>query len=82
VGIKDLSDFVRIIKDEKVKFDDILINFYVTKIPLDKEMQIVTKEEIAKACLCFNIFSYQGEFYEQMSILARESPLSLIVSNF
>ena len=53
--IKDSSDFVELIKDEKVELEDMLISFGVvslfTKIPLNEAVQVineVTNSKIAR----------------------------------
>jgi hypothetical protein len=89
--IKDSNDFIKIIKNEKIRTQDTLISFDVvslfTKIPLDEAIQIVkevTDPEIAnlaEVCLRSTLFSYQGELYEQTSGVALGSPLFPIVSN-
>jgi hypothetical protein len=89
--IKDSNEFIGVIKNEKVKPENILIIFDVfsifTKILLDEAIQVVKEvtdektKKIVKVCLCSTFFSYQGEFYEQTSSVAMGSPLSPIVSN-
>ena len=89
--IKDSNDFIKIIKNEKIRPQDTLISFDVvslfTKIPLDKAIQVVKEAtdpettKLAEVCLCSTFLSYQGEFYEQTSGVAMGSPLSPIVAN-
>jgi hypothetical protein len=89
--IQDSSDFVNIIKGEKVQPGDMLINFDVvslfTKIPLNEVVQVsneVTNLEttrLVEVCLTSNFFSFQGEFFEQISGVAMGSLLSPIVTN-
>jgi hypothetical protein len=89
--IKDSNEFIKIIKNEKVRPQDTLISFDVvslfTKIPLDEAIQIVKEitdpetANLAEVCLRSTFFSYQGEFYEKTSGVAMGSPLSPIVAN-
>jgi hypothetical protein len=89
--IKDSNEFIKIIKNEKVRPQDTLISFDVvslfTKIPLDEAIQIIKEvtdpetTNLAKVYLRSTFFSYQGEFYEQTSGVAMGSPLSPIVAN-
>ena len=75
----------------RVEESDILVRFDVvslfTKIPLDEAVKVineVTDPETAKLdeiCLRSTFFSFQGEFYEQVSGVAMGSPLPPIVAN-
>ena len=70
---------------------DILVSFDVvslfTKIPLDEAVKVINDvtdpetTKIAEVCLWSTFFSFQGEFYEQVSGAAMGSPLSPIVAN-
>jgi hypothetical protein len=89
--IKDSNDFIKIIKNEKIRPQDTLISFDVvslfTKIPLNEAIQIIKEvtdpetANLAEICLRSTFFSYQGEFYEQTCGVAMGSPLSPIVAN-
>jgi hypothetical protein len=71
---KDSNDFIRIIKNEKVKPEDTLINFdaisLFNKITLDEAIQVVKEvteprtTKLAEVCLRSTFFICQGEFYE------------------
>ena len=75
--IKDSTDFVRLISEEKIDPNDIMVRFDVvslfTKITLNESIEViqeVTDPETAKfaeICLHSTFFSFQGEFYEQTS---------------
>jgi hypothetical protein len=66
--IKDQNKFIRIINNEMVKPEDILISFDVvslfTKILLDEAIHIVKevmdpeRTKLAEVCLCSTFFSY------------------------
>jgi hypothetical protein len=89
--IKDSNEFIKIIKNEKVRPQDTLINFDVvslfTKIPLDEAIQIVKEvtdpetTNLAEVFLHSTFFSYQGEFYEQTNSVAMGPPFSPIFAN-
>jgi hypothetical protein len=89
--IKDSNEFIKIMRNEKVKLEDILISFdfvfIFTKIPLDEAIQVVKEvtnletTKLVEICLCSTFFSYQGEFYEQINDVAMGSPLSPIIAN-
>lgn len=78
--IKDSNYFVKLIKDDILEERNILVNFDVvslfSKIPLDEAVQVikeVTDPEIAKLVeifLRYTFFSFQGEYYEQISGVA------------
>lgn len=89
--IKDSNDFVKLIKNERVDKDDILVSFDVvslfTKIPLDEfvhVIKVVTDPEttkLADICLHSTLFSFQDHYYEQILGVAMGSLLSPIVAN-
>jgi len=84
-------DFVKLIKNERVNHDDILVSFDVvslfTKIPLDEAIQVIKEvvdpetAKLAEICLRSTVFTFQGGYYEQTSGVAMGSPLSPIMAN-
>ena len=89
--IKDSSDFVNLIKEERVEPKDMLIIFNVvsvfTKIPLNDAIQVINEvtypqtTRLVEVCLRSTFFSFQGEFFEKISGVAMGSSLSPIVAN-
>ena len=89
--IKDSSEFVKLIKTEKIEPDDMILSFDVVylfmKIPLNEAIQVIKEANdlnttmLAEVCLRSTFFSFQGEFYEQTTGVAMGSPLSPIVAN-
>jgi len=89
--IENSNDFVKFIKNEKVDPSDILVSFDMvslfTKILLDEAIHVVKEvddpeiEKLAEVFLHSTFFSFQWDYYEQISRVAMGSPLSPIVVN-
>lgn len=84
--------FVELTKEEKTEPKDMLISFDVvslfTKISLNEAIHVINEvvgpetTKLAEVCLRSTFFSFQGDFFEQISGVAMGSPLSSIVANF
>ena len=82
--IKDSSDFVKLIKDEKVEPKDMILSFDVvslfTKIPLDEVIRVIKeatnphKYRLALICIRSTLFCFQGVFYQQSTVVAMGPP--------
>ncbi|XP_011864941.1 PREDICTED: uncharacterized protein LOC105560403, partial [Vollenhovia emeryi] len=91
--IRNSIDFVNRITKIKTEPNDILVNFDVvslfTNVPVQDTLDIIrTSKEIPSTlfpliehCLNSTYFQFEGEFYEQTTGAATESPISPIIAN-
>ena len=89
--VKDLTHFIKFIKDAHLDSNDVLVSFNVvslfTKVPIPDSIEIVKHKtnieitSLVELCLKSTFFSFQGVIYKQVDSVAMGSPLSPIIAN-
>ena len=89
--VKDPSSFVKWIKNQKIKREDLKVRFDIVslyiKILVDEAIEVIknitdeVKSSLITLCLKSTYFNYVGVIYEQTHGVAMGSPLSPAVAN-